>query len=155
MVWMYCNITSWMIKMPFCAIHNNSKSSHFNAQIMLYTSSMLYLFLMQEDYTGHILYSRLLRNLSCWSDPGNLQIATQATLDVSVLADVELQAFCLWEEEGEAYTVVWEVDVALYNLRVLMDFLILEGLSIRSWGLLLCQAWSRGITFILPTLLYN
>lgn len=67
---------------------------------------MLYLFLMQEDYTGHILYSRLLRNLSCWSEAGNLQIATQATLDVSVLADVELQAFCLWEEEGEAYTVV-------------------------------------------------
>lgn len=37
---------------------------------------------------------------------GNLQIAIQATLDVSVLAGVTLQAFCLWEEEEVAYTVV-------------------------------------------------
>jgi len=95
-------------EMPFCAIHNNSNLFHFNAQIML--CSMLYLFLIQEDYhimpVGHILYSRfILHNLSCWSEAGNLQIATQATLDVSVLAGVGLQAFCLWEEEGEAYTV--------------------------------------------------
>lgn len=71
---------------------------------------MPYLFLMQEDCNikpvGHIFYTRLLHNLSCWSEAGYLQIATQATLDVSVLADVRLQAFCLWEEEGEAHTVV-------------------------------------------------
>lgn len=73
---------------------------------------MPYLFLMHEDYkikpVGHIFYTRLLHNLSCWSETGYLQTAThvQATLDVSVLADVGLQAFCLWEEEGEEHTVV-------------------------------------------------
>ncbi len=48
------------------------------------------------------MFSMQMLHLSCWSEAGFSQIATQATLDVSVLADVGLHAFCLWEGEREA-----------------------------------------------------
>ncbi len=56
--------------------------------------------------------------------------------------------------KGNEKQIVWEVDACTLELGGPDGFAFIRGTVYEELGAM-CQAWSRGITFILPALLYN